>query len=100
MLFLESKILSLVRVARVTVAIVVMVKAEGFTSPHEDNVWTSLGAKHWPRPPKSARVSTEVVEKEIWDVLEHEDFQFPSLLILENLQLLEKYVALQLREYR
>ena len=32
--------------------------------------------------------------KDIWDVLDQEAFNFRSLLVLENLQLLEKYERL------
>lgn len=57
-----------------------------------DNEWTQLARKHWSSPVKSRRVKNEVVKNEIWDVLENGGFPFRSLLILENLQLLEKFV--------
>jgi len=59
----------------------------------EEYRWTQLAEKHWLKPVKSKKVKPEVVKKEIWDILEQQDFQFQSLLVLENLQLLEKYVA-------
>lgn len=62
----------------------------------EENQWTQVAEKHWSKPVKSRKVKAEVVKKEIWNVLEQEEFQFRSLLVLENLQLLEKYVALLL----
>lgn len=59
---------------------------------HEsDNHWAQLAKKHWPKAAKSKKVKKEVIKKEIWDVLEQESFDFQSLLMLENLQLLEKY---------
>lgn len=56
-----------------------------------DNHWAQLAKKHWPKPAKSKKIKPEVIKKEIWDVLEQESFYFRSLLVLENLQLLEKY---------
>ena len=40
---------------------------------------------------KTRKVKPDVIKKEMWDVLENEGFQFRSLLILESLQLLEKF---------
>lgn len=59
----------------------------------EDDYWSQLAEKHWLKPVKSRKVKSGVVKKEIWDVLESEQFQFRSLLVLENLQILEKYVV-------
>lgn len=59
-----------------------------------DNHWAQLAKKHWPKTAKSRKTNPEVIKKEIWDVLEKEAFHFRSLLILENLQLLEKYKSL------
>ena len=56
-----------------------------------DNHWAQLAKKHWPKAAKSKKTKPEVIKKEIWDVLEQESFYFRSLLMLENLQLLEKY---------
>jgi len=36
------------------------------------------------------KVNQEVLKNEIWDVLEKDSFAFGSLLVLENLQILEK----------
>lgn len=55
-----------------------------------ENQWTQLARKHWSKPLKTRKVKSDVIKKEIWDVLENEGFQLPSLLVLENLQLLEK----------
>lgn len=57
-----------------------------------DNYWAQLAKKHWPKAAKSKKVKKEVIKKEIWDVLEKESFDFQNLLMLENLQLLEKYI--------
>lgn len=59
----------------------------------DESRWQSLAERHWSKPTNKARkVKTEVVKNEIWDVLEKQDFDFRSLLALENLQLLEKYL--------
>lgn len=57
-----------------------------------DNDWAQLAKKHWPKATKSKKIKPEVIKKEIWDVLEQEAFHFRSLLMLENLQLLEDYL--------
>ena len=53
-----------------------------------------LARKHWLKAPKkqaNVKVKPEVLKTEIWDVLEKDNFEFKSLLALENLQILEKY---------
>jgi intron-binding protein aquarius len=58
-----------------------------------DNPFALLANKHWLKATKKAtkvKVKPDVLKKEIWDVLEKEDFQFKSLLVLENLQILER----------
>ena len=57
----------------------------------EDSHWTQLAKKHWSKPAESKKVKPEVIKNEIWGALEKEQFLFRSLLLLENLQLLEKY---------
>ena len=59
--------------------------------PGEDNHWAQLAKKHWPKAVRTKKTKPEVIKKEIWDVLEQEAFHFRSLLMLESLQLLEKY---------
>jgi intron-binding protein aquarius len=55
--------------------------------------WRQLAEKTWLKPSSKARkVRPEVVKQEIWDTLESQSFDFRSLLVLENLQLLEKYL--------
>lgn len=64
-----------------------------------DSAFAQLAKKHWYKSSKRSnkvKVRPEVLKNEIWDVLEKEDFAFRSLLILENLQILEKYVLMHL----
>ena len=63
----------------------------GVVDHENDDHWAQLAKKHWPKATKSKKTKPEVIKKEIWDVLEQEGFHFRTLLILENLQLLEKY---------
>ncbi|MCJ1281245.1 hypothetical protein MMC26_000563 [Xylographa opegraphella] len=59
----------------------------------DEGRWKQLAETQWSKPSAKARkVRPEVVKTEIWDVLEKEGFAFRSLLILDNLQLLEKYL--------
>ena len=58
----------------------------------EEGHWSALAQKHWAKPIKTRKIRAEIIQTEIWEVLEREDFQFRSLLVLESLQLLEKYV--------
>lgn len=56
--------------------------------------WDSLAQKYWAKPlKKSQTIKSDVVRKEIWDVLEAESFDFRSILQLEGLQLLERLFA-------
>lgn len=60
-----------------------------------DGHFAILAKQHWLKTSKKAakvKVKPEIVKKEIWDVLEREDFSYKSLLILENLQFLERSV--------
>lgn len=66
----------------------------GVGDPGDDNYWAQLAKKHWPKAVKSKKAKPDLIKKEIWDVLEQEAFHFRSLLMLENLQLLEKYTSL------
>ena len=59
-----------------------------------DDHWAKLAKKYWPKAVKSRKTKADVIKTEIWDVLEQQSFHFRSLLILENLQLLEKYASL------
>ena len=57
---------------------------------HDPGHWTSLARQHWANSVDLRRVKMEVIKNEIWDRLESENFEFRSLVTLENLQLLEK----------
>lgn len=60
-----------------------------------DSPFTQLAKTYWLNRTKKVddvkiKVRPEVIKKEIWDVLEHQDFPYRSLLVLENLQILER----------
>lgn len=60
-----------------------------------ESEFAQLAKKHWLKTSKSAakvKVKNDVLKKEIWDVLEKDAFAYNSLLILEGLQTLERYV--------
>ncbi|KAF2852177.1 DEAD helicases superfamily protein-like protein [Plenodomus tracheiphilus IPT5] len=59
---------------------------------HGENYFAQVARKHWLTAKKTPKVRPEVVKKELWDELENGDFAYSSLLILENLQLLERYL--------
>ena len=58
-----------------------------------ENPFAQLAQQHWLKTKKSAKVKVkpDMLKNEIWDVLEREDFAFRSLLVLENLQILERH---------
>ena len=60
-----------------------------------EHPYAQLAQKHWLKPTKKTakiKVKADVV-KEIWNGLELDGFPFRSLLLLENLQILEKSVS-------
>ena len=60
-----------------------------------ENSFAQLAKKHWLKSSKKTtkvKVKPDVVKTEIWDVLEKDGFAFKSLLVLENLQILERPV--------
>ncbi|KAL3425681.1 intron-binding protein aquarius [Phlyctema vagabunda] len=60
-----------------------------------DNAFAQLAKQYWLKSTKKAtkvKVKQDVLKNEIWDVLEKETFEFKSLLVLENLQILESYL--------
>jgi intron-binding protein aquarius len=59
---------------------------------HGENHFAQVARKHWLTAKKTPKVRPEVVKKELWDELEKVDFAYSSLLVLENLQLLERYL--------
>ena len=60
------------------------------TEPEDQRDWVSLAQKHWAKPVKTKKVKIEVIETELWDVLEQQNLNYQSLLVLESLRLLEK----------
>lgn len=59
---------------------------------HGGNHFAQIARENWLSSSKTPKVRPEVVKKELWDELEHIDFAYSSLLVLENLQLLERYL--------
>jgi intron-binding protein aquarius len=56
-----------------------------------ESSFATLARKLWlNKKAAKVKVKADVLKSEIWDVLEKEDFSFKSLLVLENLQILEK----------
>lgn len=56
----------------------------------------SLAKSQWLQSTKPTKAKAEFIKTQIWDVLEAEGFAIRSLLILENLHILEKYVPVAL----
>lgn len=52
----------------------------------------AVAARRWWLREKPAKFSPNVLKSEFYDVLESQSFGLKALLILENLQFLEKYV--------
>jgi hypothetical protein len=60
----------------------------------DESPFAQLAREHWLKPSKKAvKVKPDLIKSEIWDVLQQDNFAFKSLLSLENLQILEKYVS-------
>ncbi|KAH0565657.1 hypothetical protein GP486_000947 [Trichoglossum hirsutum] len=57
-----------------------------------DNHYAQLAKKNWLNTPGPSRFNPELLKSGVWEPLENENFQFRSLLILENLRLLENYL--------
>lgn len=55
----------------------------------EDSPWVQLAKAHW-LDGKVRKVKPDAIKKQLWDPLEAEGFNSRSLLILENLNVLEK----------
>lgn len=66
------------------------------THDDEEHVFVQFAKAHWLKPTTSkkpaskVKVKQDALKTEVWDVLEAEDFPFQSLLLLENLQMLER----------
>lgn len=64
-----------------------------------ESPFAQLAKKHWLKPGKKSakvKIKPQVLKKEIWDVLEQEGFSYKTLLVLENLQILERYAQQEL----
>lgn len=66
----------------------------------EDNPWVKLAQAHWSDAKKVRKVKPEVIKQQLWDPLEAEGFTNRSLLILENLNVLEKFVSPRVSLFR
>lgn len=58
-----------------------------------DNPFAQAAKQHWLKE-KPSKFRPDALKTEFYDVLEKDGFRFRSLLILENLQFLEKFVVL------
>jgi intron-binding protein aquarius len=57
--------------------------------------FSQVALKNWLKPSKrttKVKVKKNVVKGDLWDALEKENFSYKSLLVLENLQTLERCV--------
>jgi intron-binding protein aquarius len=57
----------------------------------EGNRWVDTAQKLWLGAGDVKKIRQDVIKRELWDSLEEENFAPRSLLILENLHVLEKY---------
>jgi intron-binding protein aquarius len=57
-----------------------------------ENHFAQTARNTWLRSGGAGKFRPGDLKKDVWDVLEKNGFQFKSLLILENLQILEKYL--------
>ena len=67
----------------------------GQNDTEEESHWQGLAREHWRKAITPKKVRSDIIEKEIWDVLALDDFAFSSLQQLESLLLLEKLVAIR-----
>ncbi|KAF7718615.1 Pre-mRNA-splicing factor [Penicillium ucsense] len=58
----------------------------------EDNAWVKLAQEYWSDAKKVRKIKPDVIKQQLWDPLESEGFTTRSLLILENLSVLEKFL--------
>jgi intron-binding protein aquarius len=59
----------------------------------EEAPFAQFAKENWLKPTKKGskvKVKQDLLKSEVWDVLQKENFAFQSLLVLENLQILEK----------
>ncbi|TKA62400.1 hypothetical protein B0A49_11217 [Cryomyces minteri] len=57
-----------------------------------DSHYAQIARKHWLTSVTPPKVKPNIVKQELWDHLEKEGFAFRSLLLLEQLQLVERYL--------
>ncbi|CAG8108974.1 unnamed protein product [Penicillium salamii] len=57
----------------------------------DDSPWVQLAKAHW-LDAKVRKAKPDVIKKQLWDPLEADGFNSRSLLILENLNILEKFL--------
>ncbi|KAJ5142989.1 CWF11 family [Penicillium bovifimosum] len=57
----------------------------------DESPWVQLAKAHWLNA-KVRKAKADVIKKQLWDPLEAEAFNSRSLLILENLNILEKFL--------
>lgn len=55
-----------------------------------DNHWVSIAKSRWLKQDKVPKLKHDDIKRELWDPLEKEGFPLRALLILENLNILEK----------
>ncbi|RDW67132.1 RNA helicase aquarius [Aspergillus mulundensis] len=58
----------------------------------DDSPWVQLAKTHWLDAANVRKIKHDVIKKDIWDPLESEGFSFRSLLTLESLNILEKFL--------
>ncbi|KAG5302062.1 intron-binding protein aquarius [Histoplasma ohiense] len=58
----------------------------------EESRWVNLAKTHWMKLSKAPKAKPEVIKNDLWDGLVSEKFAVRSLLILENLHILEKFL--------
>ncbi|PLN81218.1 DEAD helicase superfamily protein [Aspergillus taichungensis] len=58
----------------------------------EESSWVQVAKTHWLDSSKVRKVKQDVIKKELWDALDAENFSLRSLLTLENLNVLEKFL--------
>jgi intron-binding protein aquarius len=59
---------------------------------HGENPFAQVARDNWTNSQGPPKIRQTVVKDDLWDPLERDGFPYMTLLILENLQLLEKYL--------
>lgn len=58
----------------------------------EDSQWVKLAKANWLDTSKARKIKKDTIKKDLWDPLEADGFNLRSLLTLENLNVLEKFL--------